>query len=1270
MCVFESDIDIGDYECISLRNGGNDGLDLIKVLVQIDGTVTHTIVPEGGADYIRLDTDYVDTKEFCTSGIVSPTTHTTATLTLSSVIISDTGYYWCVITYEDIKAITSDIIRVFIEGVITPPVHTVGDLGESATFTAVFTGQTTTSAPTWAKKALTTGASYDANIPRSTITQAYDSSTLSWTSKLVISTLETADEAAYACTIIYASSNQKTTTDAALSVSHAAVEPAYGFVGSSLTLTAKITANEEATNIVWFKNSAHMADTINNVYDVGTGVTTSEIVFGSAVSAGDITSTYKVTAELNIARVTVQSPEITLNQIAITENPTGGDYTVGGQGTLTCKFGPSTVSTFATPTIKWVRTTDNFEFDGTIEDTFDNSVYTSLMKIFPAAVGDAGIWKCVVTLQDFTGSIESSTATVTVSGIITSPTSDNVVQGALVTLSCVASTLTEPTVVWKEGLSSENTVTAGSGTSITNTYSGTSFTSVLIFQYTVSTTDTYVCEVTDSSTTYTSSKANFSPLVITSQPAAVIAKSGDSQAGPISCTASDHSSLTISWFKGSTELTDTNKYSFSTTSGVGEMTVINDVNIDDAGDYYCKAEYALNGNFNGGSLTSNSGTLDIISIVDEPSILTLLFNTGIFNTAYSLPPCVAIGPKEADTAIWTSDADLTATTSTKTYDPNTKKTTTTLSWASIPNDLSGSGYICTITYDANSVITFRMMEPTSKGFVTHPTSVVQSGTAVTFTAVVDGSLSSILYKTILWYGVIPGSSYYVTLNDVDGYTVTVPTAASPTSELRIDTASVTADLYTAYVAGIYVTSYTMAYSTEAYLYKREITTSLSGNTYSLPGTAYTITCTYEGDATDSLKWYKDDVELEQKAGCLVSSQTSYYQNLVQVSKLFFESPTASDSGSYKCRAITTDSTVTVDSAAFYIGIPRFIPPSTLYTTVGSTISVSCTLELDTLLQSSFSSSASYLVRDSTSISTLNLISGSTTSTTLLLAANDVLLNSASLFSPAVSYKCKGYFTGNNIPFNSTTFDIRQLQITKAPSDVNTIAGVSVTFTCSASSPTDYTADINFYLSANLNTALTSGGDYTVSSITTTNFIATKTLSRTATTDESFVCAVEYSSLAVVGGSNIVTSSPASINILANTGAATATPNGYDGVALTLSCAFSYTPTSITWSKDNILVDTTANSGYEKSSSAPNHYLKIVSPQTSDAGSYTCVADYGTATVSGTVTTLAIKGFSVVPTYTKVGADAAFTMSCTISAGLGTSGNLEMYRAHPSFISGW
>ncbi|XP_063683660.1 low-density lipoprotein receptor-related protein 1-like [Bolinopsis microptera] len=64
VCVFESDIDIGDYRCVFLRTGGRDGLDLKKVSVQIDGIETHTIVPQGwDANYISLDDG--ETKKFC-----------------------------------------------------------------------------------------------------------------------------------------------------------------------------------------------------------------------------------------------------------------------------------------------------------------------------------------------------------------------------------------------------------------------------------------------------------------------------------------------------------------------------------------------------------------------------------------------------------------------------------------------------------------------------------------------------------------------------------------------------------------------------------------------------------------------------------------------------------------------------------------------------------------------------------------------------------------------------------------------------------------------------------------------------------------------------------------------------------------------------------------------------------------------------------------------------------------------------------------------------
>ena len=51
-----------------------------------------------------------------------------------------------------------------------------------------------------------------------------------------------------------------------------------------------------------------------------------------------------------------------------------------------------------------------------IDDTYDAPSYTTLMVITSADVEDEGIWKCVVTLQDISGSLESSTASVTVSG--------------------------------------------------------------------------------------------------------------------------------------------------------------------------------------------------------------------------------------------------------------------------------------------------------------------------------------------------------------------------------------------------------------------------------------------------------------------------------------------------------------------------------------------------------------------------------------------------------------------------------------------------------------------------------------------------------------------------------------------------------------------------------------------------------------------------------------------------------------------------------------
>ena len=60
---------------------------------------------------------------------------------------------------------------------------------------------------------------------------------------------------------------------------------------------------------------------------------------------------------------------------------------------------------------------------------------------------------------------------------------------------------------------------------------------------------------------------------------------------------------------------------------------------DDAGDYHCKAEYAQSGDFSGGSLTSNSATLVVISTLFHnfiSSYTTIKFKS-YFYYLHSLP---------------------------------------------------------------------------------------------------------------------------------------------------------------------------------------------------------------------------------------------------------------------------------------------------------------------------------------------------------------------------------------------------------------------------------------------------------------------------------------------------------------------------------------------------------------------------------------------------------------------------------------------------------
>ena len=62
--------------------------------------------------------------------------------------------------------------------------------------------------------------------------------------------------------------------------------------------------------------------------------------------------------------------------------------------------------------------------------------------------------------------------------------------------------------------------------------------------------------------------------------------------------------------------------------------------------------------------------------------------------------------------------------------------------------------------------------------------------------------------------------------------------------------------------------------------------------------------------------------------------------------------------------------------------------------------------------------------------------------------------------------------------------------------------------------------------------LSTTGDYTVSSVTTNNFIATKTLIHgNPQSDLTFSCKATFGSLSVVSGSKIVTTSTANLNLL-------------------------------------------------------------------------------------------------------------------------------------------
>eukprot|EP00116_Pleurobrachia_bachei_P001065 sb/3461327/ len=98
-----------------------------------------------------------------TSGITTTDANptTTSELVLSSVTVSDSGQYSCVVTYGDTTTtITSTEGVLTVDGVVTDPSASTGAQGSSITITAVFKGEP--DSVEWEVASLTTGASYTA----------------------------------------------------------------------------------------------------------------------------------------------------------------------------------------------------------------------------------------------------------------------------------------------------------------------------------------------------------------------------------------------------------------------------------------------------------------------------------------------------------------------------------------------------------------------------------------------------------------------------------------------------------------------------------------------------------------------------------------------------------------------------------------------------------------------------------------------------------------------------------------------------------------------------------------------------------------------------------------------------------------------------------------------------------------------------------------------------------------------------------------------------
>eukprot|EP00116_Pleurobrachia_bachei_P005305 sb/3465567/ len=238
-----------------------------------------------------------------TSGITTTDANptTTSELVLSSVTVSDSGQYSCVVTYGDTTTtITSTEGVLTVDGVVTDPSASTGAQGSSITITAVFKGEP--ESVEWEVASLTTGASYTAvNTSLSTVTVTTSDTLVDGvneqTTELVLTGLESTDEGLYRCTANYSSNTiSVTTSGAVLTIYYIEMGNLLAVTGNSnnFTVSATIYASEEPDHVTWTANGTVIVDVSpTNTYTSTSSMTTSEFELSFADYS---TSTFVCTA--------------------------------------------------------------------------------------------------------------------------------------------------------------------------------------------------------------------------------------------------------------------------------------------------------------------------------------------------------------------------------------------------------------------------------------------------------------------------------------------------------------------------------------------------------------------------------------------------------------------------------------------------------------------------------------------------------------------------------------------------------------------------------------------------------------------------------------------------------------------------------------------------------------------------------------------------------------------------------------------------------------